>query len=89
MIKTQIQMPEALYREAKRLADEREMSLAELVRRGLEYMIATQPQRAATPDWTPPPPVHLHLHADPFANPDWRVQSNLNIAAEGKTPYGN
>jgi predicted DNA-binding ribbon-helix-helix protein len=30
MIRTQIQLPDALYREVKRVAAEREMSLAEL-----------------------------------------------------------
>lgn len=88
MIKTQIQMPDALYHEAKRLAEEREMSLAELVRRGLEYMIATHPNRQANVDWEPPAPVKLDLLADPFADPDWRLRANLPIAAEGKTRYG-
>ena len=32
MIRTQIQLPEALYSRAKRLAERQEMSLAELVR---------------------------------------------------------
>ena len=88
MIKTQIQMPDALYREAKRLAEEREMSLAELVRRGLEYMISTQPNRGTTATWKPPAPVRLGLYADPFSDPDWRVQANLHVAAEGKVRYG-
>lgn len=88
MIKTQIQMPDALYREAKRLAEEREMSLAELVRRGLEYMIATHPHRGAPEDWQPPAPVRLGLYADPFSATDWRVQANLSVAAEGKARYG-
>jgi hypothetical protein len=88
MIKTQIQMPDALYHEAKRLAEAREMSLAELVRRGLEYMIATHPDRGTSAEWEPPAPVHLDLYADPFSDPDWRVQANLRVAAEGKVRYG-
>ena len=88
MIKTQIQMPDALYREAKRLAEEREMSLAELVRRGLEYMIATQPKPGPASGWKPPTPVRLGLLADPFSDPDWRLRANLHVAAEGKTRYG-
>ena len=39
MTRTQIQLPDALYAQAKRLAERQEMSLAELVRRGLEHMI--------------------------------------------------
>ena len=88
MIKTQIQMPDTLYHEAKRLAEEREMSLAELVRRGLEYMIATQPNRSPVKSWEPPAPVRLGLHADPFADPDWRAKANLHVAAESKVRYG-
>jgi hypothetical protein len=43
MIKTQVQIPEKLYREAKRVAEEREWSFAEVMRRGLEYMTRTHP----------------------------------------------
>ena len=38
MIKTQVQIPDELYRKAKQIAKEREWSLAEVMRRGLEYM---------------------------------------------------
>jgi hypothetical protein len=37
-VKTQVQSPDGLFREAKRLAAENEMSFAEVVRRGLEEM---------------------------------------------------
>ena len=36
MIKTQVQIPEDLYCETKRVAEEYEMSFAEVVRRSLE-----------------------------------------------------
>jgi hypothetical protein len=39
MIKTQIQIPDHLYSEAKRIAREREISFAEVVRRGLEAIV--------------------------------------------------
>lgn len=39
MIKTQIQIPDHLYREAKRIAAEYEMSFAEVVRRDLPKLI--------------------------------------------------
>ncbi len=39
MVRTQIQIPEHLYKEVKRIAAERELSLAELTRRGLEYIV--------------------------------------------------
>lgn len=45
MIRTQIQLPDALYREAKRIAAEQEISLAEVLRRGLEHMQRIYPPR--------------------------------------------
>jgi hypothetical protein len=38
MIKTQIQLPDRLCQEAKRVAQEREISFAEVLRRGVEYI---------------------------------------------------
>ena len=40
MTRTQIQLPDDLYRRAKRVAAERELSLAEMTRRGLELFLA-------------------------------------------------
>ena len=47
MIRTQIQLPDDLYRRAKRFGAAREMSLAEMTRRGLELLldrVAPEPQ---------------------------------------------
>jgi hypothetical protein len=55
MVKTQIQFPDYLYREAKRIADEYEMSFAEVVRRGLEEAVKGYPAgRTAPGEWTLP-----------------------------------
>lgn len=43
MVKTQVQIPDELYQRAKEIANEREISLAEVMRRGLEYMSRTHP----------------------------------------------
>jgi hypothetical protein len=60
MIKTQIQMPDELYRAAKDMARRREMSLAELVRRGIEYMLAVYPPLPDNPPkWELPKPVKI------------------------------
>lgn len=40
MIRTQIQLPDELYRRAKLVAEQREISLAEMTRRGLELFLA-------------------------------------------------
>ena len=72
MIRTQVQIPDALYREAKRLADRMEISLTELVRRGLQYMVSvTSPSGPERQAWTLPP-AHRLGSTDPFAAPDWR-----------------
>jgi hypothetical protein len=56
----QVQLPDELYREAKRAAREYDMALAEVVRRGLEYMVRVYPERNAAPDtWEPPTPRRL------------------------------
>lgn len=60
MTRTQIQLPDELYAKAKKIAKDREISLAELTRTGLEYIISTYPdikaQRAGK--WQPPKPVN-------------------------------
>ncbi len=55
MIKTQIQIPDTLYLEAKRISAEYEMSLAEIMRRGLEKMAEIYPhKRPSKAAWAPP-----------------------------------
>ncbi len=55
MVKTQIQFPDHLYREAKRIAEEYEMSFAEVVRRGLEEAVKAYPVgRTAPSQWSLP-----------------------------------
>jgi len=46
MVKTQVQIPNELFKEAKRVAATKEWSFAEVVRRGLEYMTRTNPPRS-------------------------------------------
>jgi hypothetical protein len=60
MTRTQIQLPDALYAQAKRVAERHEISLAELVRRGLEHMLRVY-RADATPDpeWRVPEPLSL------------------------------
>jgi hypothetical protein len=60
MVKTQVQIPDALFREAKRLAAENEMSFAELVRRGLEEIIRHHPPgRSKAETWSVPGPFDM------------------------------
>lgn len=72
MIKTQVQLPEELYRAAKNLAQRKEWSLAELVRRGLENVLCYFPDVEREPGpWRLPEPRPLGGDAF-FENPDWR-----------------
>lgn len=80
--RTQIQLPDALHDQAKRLASSMEVSLTELVRRGLEQVIATHPLgRAARGAWRLDPPTDAGVLRDPFSDPDWRVAANLSATA--------
>jgi hypothetical protein len=60
MTRTQIQLPDDVYERARKVCKSREISLAELARRGLEYILsvyATQP--GASGEWRPPKPRRL------------------------------
>jgi hypothetical protein len=55
MTRTQIQLPDELYRRAKAFSAEREISLAEMTRRGLEMLLERYPQPGtAKKDWKLP-----------------------------------
>ncbi len=47
MIRTQIQLPDDLYQRAKAFAAERELSLAEITRRGIELFLDRFPSAGA------------------------------------------
>jgi hypothetical protein len=82
MVRTQIQLPDALYSQAKRLAERQEMSLAELVRRGLEHMIRTyRTGEDSAPEWCPPDPVSLGEFLAPAS--DWRELASASRLANG------
>ena len=55
MIRTQIQIPEPLYHELKRVAAQLDWSLAEVLRRGGELLVARYPKRSRSDtEWTFP-----------------------------------
>ena len=43
MVKTEVQIPDDLYHKIKLIAKTREMSFAEVIRRGAEYMTSVYP----------------------------------------------
>ncbi len=63
MVKMRIQLPDRLYREAKRVAVERELSLAEVLRRGVEYIARVYPPLTAETGvvWELPKAVRTNL----------------------------
>ena len=73
MIKTQIQLPDALYREAQRVAAEYEMSFAEVVRRSLERALPAYPPGVAGGE--PPKPVGLGIRCA-IGDDEWRLLAN-------------
>lgn len=73
MIKTQVQIPDELYREAKRVAEEYEMSFAEVVRRSLERTLPAYPRKAS--GWQPPEPMNLGLRCK-IDDDEWRLLAN-------------
>ena len=60
MTRTQIQLPDDVYDRARKVCESREISMAELARRGFEYMLSIY---APAPDtggeWQPPKPRNL------------------------------
>ena len=55
MVRTQIQLPDAVYARARRVAKAKEISLAELARRGIETILDQYPSpELIGADWTPP-----------------------------------
>lgn len=89
MIRTQIQLPDELYRNAKGLAARKEWSLAEVVRRGLEQILCLFPATPAKDDaWELPQPRDLGSDAF-FDNPNWRYDLNQarGMVREAAAPY--
>lgn len=54
MIKAHVQIPDELYHSAKKVAETKEWSFAEVVRRGLEYMTTVNRVSDDSVEWTLP-----------------------------------
>jgi hypothetical protein len=55
MVKTQVQIPDHLFKEAKRIAAESEISFAHVVRLGLEMLVISRPAgRQPAVNWRVP-----------------------------------
>lgn len=60
MVRTQIQLPDDLYQQIKRIADAQEWSIAEVLRRGAETVVR-QYRHTSSAQWKLPEPRPLGL----------------------------
>lgn len=75
MTRTQIQLPDDVLSKARKVCEAREISLAELARRGIEYILSVYAQEPGRPeDWQPPKPRRL----------GWKGLSDAEIKAEAQ-----
>jgi hypothetical protein len=78
MIRTQIQLPDEVYAQAKRVCEAREIPLAELARRGIEYILSVYATDSDTDrEWHPPTPRKL----------GWKGLSDVEIKAEAQRTH--
>jgi hypothetical protein len=77
MARARIQLPDDLYDQARRLAEQKEISFSEVVRRGLEHILRIHPPRGKLSSWKLDPPANTQLRSNPFANPYWRAETNM------------
>ena len=79
MIRTQIQLPDEVFARAKKVCEAREISLAELARRGIEYILtvySTPPE--GREEWQPPKPRRL----------GWKGLGDAELKAEAQMTSG-
>lgn len=82
MIRTQIQLPDPLYREVQRVAKSQDWSLAEAIRRGAEAVVRAYPPIKSRRDWQMSSPLRVKmLVTDPVALRDL-VQADLTGASD-------
>jgi len=75
MTRTQIQLPDDVYARARKVCKSREISFAELSRRGLEYILSVYaPVPPPAGQWTPPKPRRL----------GWKGLSDAEIKEEAQ-----
>ena len=86
MTRTQIQLPEELYRRLKRLAAAKEWTLAETLRRAAEHWLEIHsPERMPSSGWEPPAPLPLGS----FRTGAERWRELANLGSRGKMTNGS
>lgn len=59
MKRTQIQLPDPLWKEVNRVAQLQDWSIAEVIRRSAESFVNRYQDKASNDHWTPPAPAKL------------------------------
>jgi hypothetical protein len=78
MVRTQIQLPDEVHMRAKKICEAREISFAELTRRGIEYILSVYAEGAGHPgNWQPPTPRRL----------GWKGLSDVQIKAQAQATH--
>lgn len=72
MVRTQIQLPDDVHARARALCKRKEISMAELARRGIEFILSVYSEESK--NWTPPQPRAL----------GWKGLSDSEIKAEAQ-----
>jgi len=69
MVRTQIQLPDPLYRDVQRVARQHDWSMAEVIRRGAEAVVRAYPpcKESSAPVGLPPALKNRLLVSDPSA----------------------
>ena len=81
MTRTQIQLPDDLYQRAKEFAADREISLAELVRNGLQSVLDAMTPPKSVVEVAELPVLDLPEKPD-FDYPEWGADAGWACAAE-------
>lgn len=87
MTRTQLQLPDSLYGQAKSYADYREISMAEVFRNAIEmymrvHLVDADAVKAKT-KWHPPVCRSTGLKCDPFEDEGWREKLYLEREKTG------
>ena len=86
MVRTQIQLPDDVFVRAKKLCAAREISLAELARRGIEYILGVYSHEAGEGEWHPPKPRRLGWQG--LSDAEIKAQAQLTSSEDSASKSG-
>ena len=88
MVRVQIQLPEEVITKAKKFCGAREISLSELTRRGIEYMLSVYAQEHGNADeWQLPKPRNLGWMG--LSDEEIKEQALRLLEGTASSPHGS